>query len=95
MINRTYNPYNKETMTKDELLSELDKLGYEIDKSMSFNYMNCSNGESYKAKACYIVEKDTKLSFSNIDARKDNNFERLQELRFWIEVTHKGRIYEL
>ena len=81
--------------TKNELLKELDRLGYEIDLSLSFNYINNLNRKSYKARSIYIREADTGLSFANIYARRDVNFKALQDIRFRVEVIERGRTWEL
>jgi len=82
-------------MDKKELLNTLDTLGYKISKQDSFNYYNSGNEVKYPAKSCYIVEKDSGLSFANIYARRDSNFRALQELRRNEEVIVKGRVWEL
>lgn len=85
-----------EKVTKTELNRRLSELGYCIDEKSSFNYQNSYNpGESWPARSCYIVEKDTGLGFSNIHARKDANFEKLQEMRRQGGFNVNGRIYEL
>jgi len=94
--NQSYGKYSQITeMSKDELLSTLDNLGYKINKADTFNYFNSANEIHYKAKSCYIVEKDTGLSFANIAARRDNNFGALQNLRYWVDVKHRGIVWEL
>lgn len=81
--------------TKAQLVKTLVSLGYSIDERMSFNYVNRNNGQSYKARACCIVEADTGISFAHHSkARRDANFDNLQKLRpasFLI----RGRIYEV
>ena len=82
-------------MDKQELMSTLDKLGYKISKEDSFNYYNSGNEVKYEAKSCFIIEKDSGLSFANIYARRDNNFRALQELRYNAEIIVSGRIWEI
>ena len=81
--------------TKNELLKELSRLGYKIDSSLSFNYNNNLNRETYKARSIYIIEDDSKLNFANIHARRDSNFKALQNIRFRVEVIDHGRTWEL
>lgn len=83
-------------MTKPELVKMLADLGYEIEESSARNYTNNLNPpDSWPARACYIVESDTKRGFANVDSRRDENFRKLQELRFNLEPLINGRIYEL
>ena len=82
-------------MGKNEFLSLLDSLGYQIAQNMSFNYRNRLNAEAYDARSICIVEKDTGLSFANIHARRDRDFEALQLLRRTETVVVRGRVWEL
>ena len=79
---------------KTWLDNELFKLGYKINNSMSFNYYNNLNSYGYEARSCYIVERNTNLSFCNINARRDDNFKKLQKLRL-NDYLINNRIYEL
>lgn len=78
-----------------EMFNKIDSLGYKIDKSMSFCYFNQGNANHWAAKSCYVVEKDTGLSFANINAREDENYKALQELRRSTFTLHKGRLWEI
>ena len=82
-------------MGKNEFLRLLDSLGYRIAQNMSFNYRNRLNAEAYDARSICIVEKDTGLSFANIHARRDSDFEALQLLRRTETVVVRGRVWEL
>ena len=81
--------------TRKNIDKLLNDLGYKIKSS--FNYKNNFNhGQNYLAKSCYIVEKDTGISFAHYkDARRDNNFIKLQELRSGEEFMVGNRVYEL
>jgi len=82
-------------ITKKELNIILDNLGYKIAEKDSFNYINKGNPpEIWKARACYIIEKDAGKGFANIAARRDDNFRALQLLRRE-DYEIKGRRYEL
>ena len=81
-------------MNYDELKNQLDKLGYKIDQENSFNYFNSANKNQYNARSCYIVEKDTGIGFANIKSRKDENFNKLQQLRKNALVIDRNRIIE-
>lgn len=78
-----------------ELVQELDRLGYAINKENSFDYNNRGNEYSYLAKSLYIVEKGSSRSFANTESRRDANFKALQEIRRSTFVFHKNRIWEL
>lgn len=81
--------------TKNWIASRLSELGYKIDEESSFNYTNnLNNGKTWKARACYIVQKDDGLGFANVKARRDDNFNLLQTFR-QNEYEINGRIYEL
>ena len=84
-----------ERWTRHELLQELDRLGYKIDEKNCFTYTNNMNGKSYPARAIYIVEKDSGLCFANIYARRDANFDALQDIRYRVEVINNGKVWEL
>lgn len=79
----------------DCLSNALDALGYAIDRKMSFNYFNTGNERHYKARSIYIIEKDTRLSFAHVEAKRDKNFKSLQALRFGTFCFSAGRIWEL
>lgn len=84
-----------EKMTPEEALHYIESLGYTIDKSMTFNYRNTSNEVSYDAKGLYVIQKDNRLGAFNKDARRDTNYEKLQEFRRNVTVTDKlGRVWE-
>lgn len=82
--------------SKTELVELLADLGYKIDESLSFNYVNNLNpGPSYKARAVSIVQADDGSSFAHVDARRDDNFRRLQALRFNQDILIRGRVWEI
>lgn len=82
-------------ISSDILKSELTKLGYEINQKLSFNYVNSSNENTYKAKSVYIgMLGNSELSFANIYANRDN-IKHLQEIRQNYFVFENGRIWEL
>ena len=83
-----------EPMGYNELLNELDRLGYYIDKDMSFDYINRGNEHSYKARSIAIADKVSRKSFANIDTHNDN-LKELQEIRRNRIVIHRNRIFEL
>lgn len=78
-----------------ELVSRLDALGYKIAGGpMSFDYFNGSNKYHYPARSCHVVEKDSGLSFANIGARRDSNFQALQAMRKTVFAVSRGRLVE-
>jgi len=78
-----------------ELIYMLKLVGYKICPSTSFDYTNTSNAIIYNARSISIIEADTGLSFGHIDARKDGNFRKLQEIRMEYLVFEKNRVWEL
>ena len=84
-----------ERMEKGVFLDTLNGLGYQVDQTNTFNYLNGSNEITYRAKSIRIVENDSGLSFSNVDARRDDDFRELQRIRQWVFVYDHGRIWEL
>ncbi len=85
-INKTVNEYNfPEVMSFNQAIVFLTSIGYCISPEDTFIYR-----QGYKkVKAYYIVELDTKIGFSNIKARKDENFRKLQNFRYWVTVQTK------
>lgn len=81
---------------------ELRKIGYRLDRKMdcrsTARWMTGDRaGESYPACSTGIKEVDTGLSAFNVDARRDANFDKLQELRItgaWVAM-HNGYILEI
>lgn len=66
--------------------AELNKLGYRLDrmgdcKSVNRWMSGPMAGFNYSAINPSIVELDTGLSFAHVDARRDANFDKLQQLR--------------
>ena len=78
-----------------ELLNAISALGYALDRTLGFVYNNMSNKNKYRAKSIGIIEADTKLHFSHLEARRDENYKRLQELRVDAVCIYGGRIVEL
>ena len=73
--------------TLAELMGKLRGLGYKLDRSMdckgnSTYQTGIRAGKSYPCTTLYILESDTGLSAFNVNARRDEKFKALQELRF-------------
>ena len=81
----------------------LAELGYRLDRSgdchgMSRYMTGEDAGCSYPCTTTYIVEADTGVGFAHYkDARRDENFRKLQALRFSGELfaVVRGRILEI
>lgn len=76
-----------EQITLDAVKRRVAELGYRLDRSSdcrgSARYMSGERaGVSYPCLTTGIVEADTGMSFAHVDARRDENFDRLQKLRF-------------
>jgi len=68
---------------------EIDALGYKFE-SFPMEKSRTTQGNQGYVMPC-LVEKDTGISFAHYkDARRDENFKRLQELRFNSEVFYRG-----
>ena len=73
-------------VTVKEMTLRLNTIGYELNRERDCysnnRYMTGPRtGQSYPAINTGVREMDTKLEFCNVDARRDNNFKALQELR--------------
>lgn len=73
-------------VTVEAMQDRLKALGYRLDRTMDCRSQSRwmtgpRAGESYPAVHTGIREIDTGLSFSHIDARRDENFRQLQALR--------------
>ena len=80
-----------------EMAAEFEAIGYEFDDSMACNCIakNMTGpgaGESFPCRTLSPREIDTKISAFNIDARRDDNFKRMQALRNEVFAISKGRI---
>ncbi len=88
--------------TLAEIETALAAIGYKFDRSCDSHSNNRhmtgeAAGESYPAINAYVIEKDTRRSFANVEARRDENFKTLQDMRFsgeWFAVI-KGAIFEI
>lgn len=70
------------TMSSNTFLKAIQELNYTVNASQSFHYTNNLNpGNPVKARSVRIIEADTKRSYANVNARRDANFEALQNLR--------------
>lgn len=67
----------------EDLRQKVEKLGYTIDfKMIAYSIAtDCRTGETFNAVTFGIKESDTGLSAFNYEARRDDNFKALQELR--------------
>ena len=73
-------------VTVAEMNETLNSLGYELNRSRDCHSSNRwmtgpRAGQSYPAINTGVRERDTKLEFCHVDARRDDNFKTLQEWR--------------
>lgn len=83
-----------------QLDTELARLGYRRDRSM-----HCASiarwmtgpraGKSYPCVTFGVVEADTGLSAFNVNARRDDQFKALQQLRQYAYSVSRGAIIEV
>lgn len=84
-------------VSMDELTDLIRAVGYRFNKSMSCKSMSRyltgeRAGKSYPNNSLKPVQIDDGLSFSHVDARRDANFERLNEIRNTYYAVHGGYI---
>lgn len=82
-------------LTKGQFLDKLEALGYKLETELCENYHNTANKVPYLAKSIYIAQKDNGVSAYNVNARRDDNFKALQQLRQETFVFDNNRIWEL
>lgn len=77
-----------------QLDAELVALGYvrDTDTRCACTAKNLTTGNTYPCVTFGVKESDSGLSAFHVAARRDDNFRRLQELRFWTFVVSRGSI---
>lgn len=82
--------------------AELRAIGYRLDRDLDCRSLNRHisgprAGRSYPAVNMYVVQVSDGMSAFHVDARRDANFTRLQEMRFNGEIfaVSRGRIHEI
>jgi hypothetical protein len=83
-----------------EFTARVAALGYTLDRSMDFRaparFMTGPYaGKAYMCCSAYPRETDTALSAWNIAARRDANFQALQQLRGAICAISRGALLEI
>ena len=74
-------------MSVAELNQALRGIGYRLDRSAACAYnakylTGEHAGQTYPCISTRVVEAETGMSFAHVDARRDNNFQALQLMRF-------------
>jgi len=82
------------------LQKEYEKLGYTFDRSCdcrsNAQYVTGERiGATYPVLTLYPIEMDTRLSAFHVDARRDKNFNLMQQLRNTHYAVAPGRIVEV
>jgi hypothetical protein len=80
------NSGNCRLATIREIEHELAAIGYRLDRTMDCRSIartltGVNTGNSYPAITSCVREVDTGLSFANVDARRDSNYQELRKLR--------------
>ena len=80
------NSGNCRLVTIPEIERELAAIGYRLDRTMDCRCIartltGVNAGNSYPVIGSCTREVDTGLSFANVNARRDDNFQKLQKLR--------------
>ena len=87
-------------VTVKAMAARLAALGYRFDRTMDCRhvarYMTGPHaGESYPCISTSAREADTGLGFANADARRDDNFRALQDMRSELFAVTRGAILEI
>jgi len=86
-----------EEISKEHFLDLINKLGYKIDNSCTFNYYNDSNKHRYRAKAMSYKTIKGGISYAHYTQVYTNsyNLEKLQKIRLNYFVFDGRNIWEL
>lgn len=86
-----------EELSPQDFTAKLTELGYKLDNSLSFDYCNNLNDQSYLARAVSYTNIKTKRSAFHFEESNSSpgQLAALQKLRFSCFVWSKGRIWEL
>lgn len=84
----------------NQMEATLNAIGYTLDRNKDCYSQNRwvtgdRTGESFPAINTGVRELDSGLSAWNVDARRDNNFKALQELRKSLFAVVRGRILQI
>lgn len=87
-------------MTMEGLNQSLKDLGYRLDRSSDCHsvsrYMTGHRaGKTYPCVGMRIVQMDDGMGFSHFEARRDEKFKALQEMRGRMYVVGRNAIYEM
>ena len=90
----------KHPVTVNQMEATLNAIGYTLDRnkdcySQDRYIAGDRAGESFPAINTGVKEFDTGLSAWNVDARRDNNFKALQELRESLFAVVRGKILQI
>lgn len=85
--------HNSKDMRLFQALRYLDSIGYTHVPEDTFTYFNDGNSPR-RTKSYYLIEKDTKIGAFNVNARRDDNFKKLQNFRFFVMVRNKFFFHE-
>ena len=76
-----------------EIEIKLSELGYKLDRRFDCKSIGRSScGYTFPALAIRIIEADSGLGFSHYMARRDKNFEALQQFALTVSCLHDGMI---
>ena len=81
-------------VSKAKINEMLTEIGYKIKGVNCFDYINTGNDITYRAKSIDLVLEISGISFSNINANRDN-LPALQNIRRNYFAFENGRIWEL
>lgn len=89
-----------EVVSVAEMARRFEALGYRLDRSMdcrsAARYMTGPRaGQSYPACSTGVVEADTGLRAWNVDARRDDRYRAMQQLRQDVCAISRGALLEV
>lgn len=85
-----------EKLSLKEMAQRFATLGYRLDRSLDCRSMSryLSNGRSYPCITTGVKEADTGRSAFHCESRRDENFEKMQQLRQDVFAVVRGCIFE-
>lgn len=84
-------------LTKAGIVQELAALGYQLDlhTACTGTATDCTSGRTYPCITNGVREIDTKMSAFHFEARRDDKFKALQQLRLDVFAVVGGKVWTL
>ena len=83
-----------EQLSASEFHARADSFGYKVDPDTCCNgtATDVRTGETYPCRSLGFKHRETGLGFSHVDAPRDDQFRRLQDLRLRCFYVANGRL---